>query len=59
MFSLQQRERPPPPAKPPPDEEEEDRSDKKFLPLTASEVGGDGLVPVTEIGCLESVSVCA
>ncbi|XP_032958696.1 ankyrin repeat and SAM domain-containing protein 1A isoform X3 [Rhinolophus ferrumequinum] len=31
------RERPPPPAKPPPDEEEEDRSDKKFLPLTASE----------------------
>ncbi|KAG8512120.1 Ankyrin repeat and SAM domain-containing protein 1A, partial [Galemys pyrenaicus] len=32
------RERPPPPAKPPPDEEEEDRIDKKYLPLTASEV---------------------
>ncbi|XP_048661096.1 ankyrin repeat and SAM domain-containing protein 1A isoform X1 [Marmota marmota marmota] len=32
------RERPPPPAKPPPDEEEEDRIDKKYFPLTASEV---------------------
>ncbi|KAM9233570.1 ankyrin repeat and SAM domain-containing protein 1A isoform 2-T2 [Dugong dugon] len=32
------RERPPPPAKPPPDEEEEDHADKKYLPLTASEV---------------------
>ncbi|XP_014638280.1 PREDICTED: ankyrin repeat and SAM domain-containing protein 1A isoform X2 [Ceratotherium simum simum] len=32
------RERPPPPAKPPPDEEEEDRVDKKYFPLTASEV---------------------
>lgn len=34
------RERPPPPAKPPPDEEEEDRIDKKYFPLTASEVEG-------------------
>eukprot|EP00074_Homo_sapiens_P064720 XP_011512738.1 ankyrin repeat and SAM domain-containing protein 1A isoform X9 [Homo sapiens] len=32
------RERPPPPAKPPPDEEEEDHIDKKYFPLTASEV---------------------
>uniref|UniRef100_A0A2K5W7R2 Ankyrin repeat and SAM domain-containing protein 1A n=1 Tax=Macaca fascicularis TaxID=9541 RepID=A0A2K5W7R2_MACFA len=32
------RERPPPPAKPPPDEEEEDRIDKKYFPLTASEI---------------------
>ncbi|XP_037351464.1 ankyrin repeat and SAM domain-containing protein 1A-like, partial [Talpa occidentalis] len=32
------RERPPPPAKPPPDEEEEECIDKKYLPLTASEV---------------------
>ncbi|XP_032720175.1 ankyrin repeat and SAM domain-containing protein 1A isoform X6 [Lontra canadensis] len=32
------RERPPPPAKPPPDEEEEERIDKKYFPLTASEV---------------------
>ncbi|XP_078225135.1 ankyrin repeat and SAM domain-containing protein 1A isoform X1 [Callithrix jacchus] len=32
------RERPPPPAKPPPDEEEEDRVDKKYFPLTTSEV---------------------
>ncbi|EHB06965.1 Ankyrin repeat and SAM domain-containing protein 1A, partial [Heterocephalus glaber] len=32
------RECPPPPAKPPPDEEEEDRIDKKYFPLTASEV---------------------
>ncbi|XP_008570639.1 PREDICTED: ankyrin repeat and SAM domain-containing protein 1A isoform X3 [Galeopterus variegatus] len=32
------RERPPPPAKPPPDEEEEDRIDKKYFPMTASEV---------------------
>ncbi|XP_062953362.1 ankyrin repeat and SAM domain-containing protein 1A isoform X2 [Cynocephalus volans] len=32
------RERPPPPAKPPPDEEEEDHIDKKYFPMTASEV---------------------
>lgn len=40
VFALLQRERPPPPAKPPPDEEEEDRIDKKYFPLTASEVEG-------------------
>ncbi|KAK7814816.1 hypothetical protein U0070_026317 [Myodes glareolus] len=42
------RERPPPPAKPPPDEEEEERVDKKYLPLTASEVEGWGH-PITDL----------
>ncbi|XP_012317050.3 ankyrin repeat and SAM domain-containing protein 1A isoform X3 [Aotus nancymaae] len=37
-VGVRPRERPPPPAKPPPDEEEEDRIDKKYFPLTASEV---------------------
>ncbi|KAM6185086.1 ankyrin repeat and SAM domain-containing protein 1A [Rhynchocyon petersi] len=32
------KERPPPPAKPPPDEEEESCMDKKYFPLTTSEV---------------------
>lgn len=45
---LLQRERPPPPAKPPPDEEEEERVDKKYLPLTASEVESWGH-PITDI----------
>lgn len=49
VFALLQRERPPPPAKPPPDEEEEDRIDKKYFPLTASEVEGWGFIPITEI----------
>lgn len=49
FFSLLQRERPPPPAKPPPDEEEEDRIDKKYFPLTASEVEGCGFIPIAEI----------
>ncbi|KAM4835518.1 ankyrin repeat and SAM domain-containing protein 1A isoform 7-T7 [Thomomys bottae] len=35
---MRPRERPPPPAKPPPDDEEEDHLNKKYFPLTASEV---------------------
>ncbi|XP_037699695.1 ankyrin repeat and SAM domain-containing protein 1A isoform X3 [Choloepus didactylus] len=38
VAGVKPRERPPPPAKPPPEEEEEDRIDKKYFPLTASEV---------------------
>ncbi|XP_077017656.1 ankyrin repeat and SAM domain-containing protein 1A isoform X3 [Tamandua tetradactyla] len=38
VAGVRPRERPPPPAKPPPDEEEEDHIDKKYFPLSASEV---------------------